>query len=63
MPALNEHCSNCEFYYGTDRTCHRYPPQIRFTDSGRVSSSAFPDVGATDWCGEYKREKPYRDQY
>lgn len=51
-------CSNCKFYNAPYQVCHRYPPQIRFNDSGSAVGSSFPHSNPPDWCGEFKAIEP-----
>lgn len=51
-------CRSCVYYKASTSeqnkgTCHRYPPQVAFYS--RVINR-FPEVGATEWCGEHKRK-------
>lgn len=35
--------------------CHRYPPQmIVLAEADQELHHAFPSMGDTDWCGEYR---------
>jgi len=44
-------CETCKFW---SNYCHRYPPQITFTDFGSVVGNRLPITGASSWCGEHK---------
>lgn len=54
-------CSKCAYFessYGDLGYCRRRPPVIavraRLTDQGGDVVSTWPEVGKSDWCGEYE---------
>lgn len=58
---MNRECRTChwrkEGMLAVDPyECRRYPPTVVFT--GNVFRSSWPIVKPTDWCGEWKKEKP-----
>jgi len=59
---MTDTCATCRFYrsYGENRTvglCLRYPPQPLVEANRWPECDAnFPEVKATDWCGEYQVE-------
>lgn len=55
---LNDICGHCAFYESSEHECRRFPPQIKFSDSGSTNGSDFPHVSPLNWCGEFKRETP-----
>ena len=50
-------CGNCKFF--KQDTCRRYPPSTQamgLDAAGEMKwRTDWPDVGASDWCGEYKQ--------
>lgn len=68
MGACEVNCVTCHFFVKQSRLdggwCHRYPPQIIATGNfqegyGELSCETyFPNVGPTEWCGEYQKAAP-----
>jgi hypothetical protein len=54
-----ESCGGCKFYFpidaGDEGFCRRYPPTVLVT--GESVESYFVDIGAADWCGEWRERK------
>lgn len=42
-------CSNCRFFYGDEKRCHRNPPT-----AFSLVGSDWPHVNAENWCGEHE---------
>jgi hypothetical protein len=56
-------CGNCRFFELIEEEngagiCRRYPPRafIIAHNGGETSTSVFPPMHVTKWCGEYKTE-------
>lgn len=57
-PATIETCATCAYYLALKAlsgTCVRYPPEVGNSERDGWSSSKFPEVNKTDWCGEFKK--------
>ena len=64
---MNEKCRNCEYYVASDKTnagqCRRFPPVVYgdVSNAGGIGetspSTAWPEVRAIDFCGEFKTGK------
>jgi len=64
---MDEKCRNCEYYVASDKTnagqCRRFPPVVYgdVSNAGGIGetspSTAWPEVRAIDFCGEFKTGK------
>ncbi|MFP4519328.1 MAG: hypothetical protein ACLFQ5_07730 [Oceanicaulis sp.] len=50
-------CANCFFFHEDGQECRRYAP----TPSDQDRKAEWPNVAASDWCGEY-REDPAKTE-
>ena len=58
MTKLYKTCEKCKYYSKSE--CHKYPPQvmsIATRDHSTTAVTLYPEVGMTDWCGEFEENE------
>jgi hypothetical protein len=51
-------CADCAYYDGAQ--CRERPPVV-IVGAGSLVFTVFPQVQATDWCGDWKASQSYVD--
>ena len=51
-------CNTCKYFRGSRGTaprgwCHRFPPQVIYSDTEREPYFEWPEVMPDNWCGEH----------